>query len=226
MVRAFLSDAAPYVREKRDITQLALSLLSDARRHLPRAAVAADLARLEALRDANAGHVVVAPDQRARLGRPATRWTRVREATPNEAAYIAGFFDAEGNLQPKAIRGRWWSIEARVSQVSPDGPSGLQEIFGGPVKLVRARGRRKAQYRWELTSKEGVACLITDIFPYIQEKRPQLVLAHRAFESGSTRYEDMRTTLEEIRALNPKTRRPQPGQYLGQMPPAMTVTPS
>ena len=219
MVRAFCEDSEPYVREKRDITQLALSLLSDERMHLPLAAVEADLARLEALRDANEGHVVIAPGQHGKRGRPYTQWMRIREPTMNEAAYIAGFFDAEGSLQPKAIRGRWWSIEARVSQVSPDGPSVLQEIFGSPVKFVREAGRRKPQYRWELTSKEGVACLVADILPYIHEKRPQLILARKAFESGITNYEDMRAMLEQIRVLNPKTRRPQPGQYLGQMPP-------
>jgi hypothetical protein len=219
-VRALLEDIAPFVREKREQVRIGLALLADDRVHSMRNDVSADLAILAKLRHRRNDPMIAKRFRVVAVTPPAKRgpfrgiWRPPSETTILERAYLAGFFDAEGNVQPKVIRALNWSIEIRFGQVCPEVPELLAARYGGAVRRTPPRGRRSAQFSYVLTIRQAVRRFLLDLAPYVREKAAQVTLALECLseENVGSRYSKVRRQLERIRELNPKARRPKGGE--------------
>jgi len=106
------------------------------------------------------------------------------------AAYVAGFFDADGCLSLRYGReGRAFSLYAIVVQKNNTVTQKLLDYYGGSMGIVK-RGKR-TYYRWVM-SGQAVRVFLTDIEPYVIDKREQVLLGIDAIdhqkECGNRRY--------------------------------------
>lgn len=100
-----------------------------------------------------------------------------RKPTLAEAAYIAGYFDGEGCVTFQGYRSESsYTVIVCFTQSRENAILLMREIYGGYLSLPRVCGnsvRQRVDYR--ISQKAGVLCFLSDILPYVREKRDQVV---------------------------------------------------
>lgn len=112
----------------------------------------------------------------------------VRQPTPAEIAYLAGYFDGDGHLGMIQGRGDTWHFQIRFQQCCPHGILLAQEIYGGSS---RYRPATKKTHRpclaYSLGQQEAALTFLRDIQPVAIEKRDEIDLALEAFHDPARR---------------------------------------
>ena len=114
---------------------------------------------------------------------------------PIELAYAAGYLDGEGSF-----RFNNGSANVRIGNTYLDTLEWFQEKFGGSVRQKkRVKSHWRQAYVWGLNGSK--ACkMITQVYPYLQEKRPQAILLLEVY-AYPPRSEMRKTLIERIAAL-------------------------
>jgi len=98
----------------------------------------------------------------------------------HEFAWAAGFFDGEGWIKIQTRGGdKYFGFYLRigVSQVKQEPLLKLKKTFGGNVRIKQqAKGNRKLQYVWTLSTKQA-ALALKNMLPYMVHKNDVTALA-------------------------------------------------
>ena len=95
--------------------------------------------------------------------------------SPIDKAYAAGFFDGEGSIsieKPRQRRGYTLMVGVGQRDVSP--LLWLQSLWGG--RIAPMRHNPKGAWKW-VCSSAVAGIFLTDILPYLKNKRPVADLA-------------------------------------------------
>jgi hypothetical protein len=97
--------------------------------------------------------------------------------TDVDKAYIAGYFDGEGCVTvAKRPVGSGVQIRVDFGQTQPQGVRYIHSFYGGSlIQRCGGEGRRPKIY-YRLSQSQAVLVFLNDIFPYVKEKRDQVVL--------------------------------------------------
>lgn len=109
---------------------------------------------------------------------------RVREMSPIEAAWLAGFIDGEGTIS-SYMGGRKRQFVSWLISVPNTSRSSLeycQKITGTGSVLVKPIGREKRQpcHQWRVYRKRDIASVCRQILPHAVIKAPQIAAFFRA----------------------------------------------
>ena len=127
-----------------------------------------------------------------------------------QRAYFAGYFDAAGCVMVSAANhGASWRAIVGFGQTKPNVLHRLHGAYGGNLYQVkRQRANWRPKTNWQLSRFGAVACLLTDILPFLGEKREQVEAVMQRF-SSRMKTEDgqrLRADLSAMKkqALDPK----------------------
>ena len=96
----------------------------------------------------------------------------MRDLTPVQLAYFAGFFDGEGSITSSGEKGyRRWVLRCSVGQVDPRPLLKLQKAFGGQLRKVK-KPPHQDQWHWTVCSQMAKG-LLEALQPYLIVKREQ-----------------------------------------------------
>lgn len=98
----------------------------------------------------------------------------MRQATPEELAYVAGILDGEGSI---GVHGRSpsnpssFAIRVSVIMTTPQAPALCHELFGGSLAIEnRVTSTGKPIYRWSLYCTKA-ARVLEKVLPYLRVKK-------------------------------------------------------
>lgn len=104
----------------------------------------------------------------------------VKNVSPTDLAYIAGFFDGEGHIriQRHSKRCRTMTLQCQISQVTEYPLVWIQERFGGTIsgRLIKYAGGLRPIYSWQISSL-GAEKFLRAIYPYLQVKQDEADVA-------------------------------------------------
>ncbi len=109
----------------------------------------------------------------------------ISNLTVNDKAYVAGFFDGEGTIgiiarkphQKSKTLNCYHQLHVSCTNTNEEVIKYLHELFGGSIfKAWDTRGKRRACYRWGLTSRKAKEFLQA-ILPYLIVKKQEATIA-------------------------------------------------
>jgi hypothetical protein len=100
----------------------------------------------------------------------------IPQPSPTECAYYAGYVDAEGCITvSSANHDTTWVAQVTFGQTQPDVLLKLHNAYpGSRLYYIKARNGWRPQIHFMLSRYNAVACFLTDIEPYLGEKRDQV----------------------------------------------------
>lgn len=98
--------------------------------------------------------------------------------TETELAWLAGFFDGEGNLglhlirNPRNVNRPNFGVKFEITNTDKTTLDTIWSKFGGSLveRKLKEGTNHKREYRWSLTDKQKIAKMIKAIFPYLKTK--------------------------------------------------------
>ena len=126
--------------------------------------------------------------------------------TETDIAYFAGLFDGEGSVgvyrvtngqiaQPSGHR-IYWGIRLSIVGIYRPIIVEAHEFWGGGFGKQKRQALQKTPggvydpklcrqgWRWQLTSRHAIHSFLTDVFPYLREKKEQAGVAMKFCEGG------------------------------------------
>lgn len=103
-------------------------------------------------------------------------------------AWTAGFFDGEGCVYIRKMKGKGYKDGVRydlvcsISQRRPEELQHLKQVYGGNVSYYKSNGTNRSWWKWCIVSNEAVVFL-EDIKPFVRIKRQEIDLA-LIYQSG------------------------------------------
>lgn len=85
----------------------------------------------------------------------------------DDAAWVAGFFEGEGNIS----FGQRGGVKLNVQQVNREPLDKLQSIFGGSIRgpIVPKNTKAQPYFSWNLSSNDEVNSFVWKIAPWLSE---------------------------------------------------------
>jgi hypothetical protein len=110
----------------------------------------------------------------------------VHHMTPNEAAWLAGLFEGEGNIEFKSQH----AVRLTIGMTDHDIVERVQQLVGGSVLYQKPQHvRQKPIWKWRLYKGHEIMAVLVSITPYLGERRAARALdAMMRLNSASERY--------------------------------------
>lgn len=108
------------------------------------------------------------------------------QPSPTECAFLAGYFDAEGCVTVGPCNhGMRWGAQVTFGQTRPEVLLWIHKLYpSSRLYYVKARRGWRPQIHFMLRRYNALACFLTDIEPYLGEKRDQVRAVLDRFATG------------------------------------------
>ena len=108
-----------------------------------------------------------------------------------ELAWVAGFFDGEGNIRihkgisDKTMINPSYRLVVQISNTDYEVMVYLQETFGGTIrKCVKAKPHHKQCWQWSIHTRQAMS-FVEQIYPYLRVKKERAELARKFIDTIS-----------------------------------------
>lgn len=127
-----------------------------------------------------------------------------RGVSSQEKAYFAGYTDAEGCISICPFRRgtkTYWYAFVSFDQTQPTVVERLQAVYGGNLR-ERKREQRRRQKGLRIQALDSVRRFLSDVVPYLREKRPQAEIVLRLFDPKAplAKNKELSVRLVELKA--------------------------
>lgn len=108
----------------------------------------------------------------------------------NDLAWAAGIFEGEGTIVtywPNTMK--YPALSLAVSMADEDVVQRFAAVVGtGKVDELRRRGEKKTMYRWKISRRSEVERVLTDLLPYLGQRRTGVALKALSTPSSGIRW--------------------------------------
>lgn len=127
----------------------------------------------------------------------------MRQPSPTDRAYTAGYFDGDGSYD-FGRRAGYWRTRIGFGQTQPEGLQFLQGIYGGNLRPKRTKPPRRWQLAYDINRCAAVTQFLADVQPFSIERRQEIDLLVKYFKPGMTEEEGqhLRDALDTIKSCS------------------------
>lgn len=135
---------------------------------------------------------------------------KILALTPEQLAYMAGYFDGEGSLglYKKRRDGVFYAVSTRVTitQLTDDVLRDFFDAFGGALILMDRPERKESKHTrywsWSCDHQSNARMLVKTLMPYLREKRAEAeLMLHYLDNVRSLTLEDKEAICDQIADL-------------------------
>lgn len=107
-----------------------------------------------------------------------------------DLAYLAGFFDGEGCISIAVYKENYLGIRIEIGQNTRQELDLFSKYFGGKVTAKPDKRYKTKSYRWAPGKIEQIKKVLTDLLPYLRQKkrRAELALEFLAAETDKKKW--------------------------------------
>lgn len=110
-------------------------------------------------------------------------FARKSEPGRTDLAYIAGYFDAEGNVELYSYGGRWY-LRVTFEQCCEDGVARMFRVYEGSLQFAQNTPPDRPSLRYVISQTETVLGFLRDVSPYCREKRDEVEIVLAEYRSN------------------------------------------
>jgi radical SAM protein with 4Fe4S-binding SPASM domain len=121
-----------------------------------------------------------------------------RPPTVIELAYLAGYFDGDGNVDIMRVQDTR-HVRITFEQCCPDAVQFMHEIYGGTLRYcVPKKKTHRPSLRYVIAQQEAALAFLRDLQPHMLEKRDEADLVLTGYSNGAARAQ-LATRLKQLR---------------------------